>query len=132
MTKNTETEEIVETQAAAGVSLKEGVVLVGVGAAVGAAAALLLAPKKGSELRGDIADATKRGVDATVGKAADLSAQAADLVGTVREKATAAYDAAAGKLTAGTDAVAETAAVAAEIITETPEPAGRRKGSNIV
>lgn len=53
-----------------------------IGAGMGALAALLFAPKAGSELRADIADATRRGVD-----------QARDQARQVGERATEYYQA---------------------------------------
>src|SRR3954467_1861785 len=76
-----------------------------IGGGIGAILALLFAPKSGQELRGDIADATKKGIDrsreaaqqlgdrageyyeATRGRAADLYSQAAEKVGEVAQTA---------------------------------------------
>lgn len=55
------------------------------GGAVGALAALLFAPKSGRELRADIADATRQGVDG-------VRARAADYYETSRERATGFYE----------------------------------------
>lgn len=49
-----------------------------VGALVGAAAALLLAPKSGRELREDLADATRKGVDRARETGSQLSARAGE------------------------------------------------------
>ena len=68
------------------------------GGVVGAVVALLLAPKSGRELRGDIADATRKGVDRTretaqVARARageyyeSASQRAGELAGSVREAA---------------------------------------------
>lgn len=72
------------------------------GGAVGALVALLFAPKAGRELRGDIADVTRKGVDRTRETATQLGTQlgtkageyydaasqkAGDIVGTAREVA---------------------------------------------
>lgn len=68
------------------------------GGVVGAAAALLFAPKSGRELRGDIADATRKGVDSAREGASLARARAGEyyetgrtrageLAGTVREAA---------------------------------------------
>src|SRR5262249_20666997 len=62
-----------------------------IGAGIGATLALLFAPKKGSELRGDIADYTKRGVDAAKQGARRLSERAGGLYETGRERAVDAY-----------------------------------------
>ena len=62
-----------------------------IGAGIGATLALLFAPKKGSELRGDIADYTKRGVDAANQGARRLGERAGELYETGRDRAVDAY-----------------------------------------
>ena len=59
-----------------------------VGAGIGAVVALLFAPKSGRELRGDIADASKRSVEYTRDNARRLGSKASELYETGREKAT--------------------------------------------
>jgi gas vesicle protein len=54
-----------------------------IGGTVGAVVALLLAPKSGRELRGDIADATRKGVDRT----RELSTQVGSRAGEYYEAA---------------------------------------------
>ena len=78
-----------------------------VGGGIGAVLALLFAPKSGSALRGDIADVTRKGYDATLEKANDLKEQSADVIQTVKDKAEAVYDFATGKLAPGSDAVSD-------------------------
>jgi gas vesicle protein len=93
-----------------------------VGGGIGAILALLFAPKSGQELRGDIADATRKGIDrsreaaqqlgdrageyyeATRGRAAELYSQAAERVGEVTQNARDAASRQAGTLTAAIDA----------------------------
>ena len=76
-----------------------------IGGGIGAIIALLFAPKSGHELRGDIADATRKGIDrsreaaqqlgdkageyyeSTRGRAAELYTQAAERVGEVAQTA---------------------------------------------
>jgi len=76
-----------------------------IGGGIGAILALLFAPKSGQELRGDIADATRKGIDrsreaaqqlgdrageyyeATRGRAAELYSQAAERVSDVAQSA---------------------------------------------
>jgi gas vesicle protein len=76
-----------------------------IGGGIGAILALLFAPKSGQELRGDIADATRKGIDrsreaaqqfgdrageyyeATRGRAAELYSQASEKVGEVAQTA---------------------------------------------
>jgi len=91
-----------------------------IGAGIGATLALLFAPKSGRELRGDIADYTRRGVDAAGEGARQLGARASELYdttsgrvqdayGTARERATTAYGAARERVSQGADAVADIA-----------------------
>ena len=57
------------------------------GALIGAVAALLFAPKSGRELREDLADATRKGVDRARETGSQLSARAGELASGVREAA---------------------------------------------
>lgn len=57
------------------------------GGAMGAAVALLFAPKSGRELREDLADATRKGVDRTRETATLARARAGDYAGSLREAA---------------------------------------------
>ena len=93
-----------------------------IGGGIGAVLALLFAPKSGQELRGDIADATKKGIDrsreaaqqlgdrageyyeATRGRAAELYSQAAEKVTDVAQSARDAASRQSGTLTAAIDA----------------------------
>ena len=96
------------------VGLRDGLTYLLIGTGIGAALALLFAPKSGTELRGEIADVTRKGYDATLEKAKDLRTQSNDLIKTVREKADSVYDFAATKLVkaeeAAEDAVSATKA----------------------
>jgi gas vesicle protein len=58
-----------------------------VGAAVGAVMALLFAPKSGRELREDLADATRKGVDRARETGSQLSAKAGEYYDTASERA---------------------------------------------
>ena len=93
-----------------------------IGGGIGAILALLFAPKSGHELRGDIADATRKGIDrsreaaqqlgdrageyyeATRGRAAELYSQAADRVGEVAQTAREAAVRQGGTVAAAIDA----------------------------
>jgi gas vesicle protein len=93
-----------------------------IGGGIGAILALLFAPKSGHELRGDIADATRKGIDrsreaaqqlgdrageyyeATRGRAAEIYSQAAEKVGEVAQSARDAASRQSGTLTAAIDA----------------------------
>lgn len=56
------------------------------GASIGALVALLFAPKSGRELRSDISDATRRGIDYTTESAKSLGEKASHLYTSGREK----------------------------------------------
>jgi gas vesicle protein len=103
-----------------GISAKLTYLLIGGG--IGAILALLFAPKSGQELRGDIADATRKGIDrsreaaqqlgdrageyyeATRGRAAELYSQAAEKVGEVAQNARDAASRQTGTLSAAVEA----------------------------
>ena len=107
-----------QTFRSSSVSLKDGFTYFLIGSGVGAAIALLFAPKSGNELRGEIADVTRRGFDATVEKAKDLRVQSSDVIQTVKDKADAVYDYAATKLAKGEDAVEDAVATSKNAINE--------------
>src|SRR6185503_7773850 len=69
-----------------------------IGAGIGATLALLFAPKKGSELRSDIADYTKKGVDAANEGARRLGERAGEYYETGRAQAVEAYGTAREKV----------------------------------
>jgi gas vesicle protein len=93
-----------------------------IGGGIGAILALLFAPKSGQELRSDIADATRKGVDrsreaaqqlgdrageyyeATRGRAAELYSQAAEKVSEVAQGARDAASRQTGTISAAVDA----------------------------
>jgi len=58
-----------------------------IGGGIGAILALLFAPKSGTELRGDIADVTRKGIDKTREGARYIGDKAGDYYGAVRDKA---------------------------------------------
>jgi gas vesicle protein len=58
-----------------------------VGGGIGAILALLFAPKSGEELRGDIADATRKGIEKSKEAAAQLQDKAGEYYEVSREKA---------------------------------------------
>jgi len=63
-----------------------------VGAGIGAVLALLFAPKSGEELRSDIADATRKGIDRSKEAAQQIGAKAGEYYDTTRQKAGELYD----------------------------------------
>lgn len=81
-----------------------------IGAGIGAVTALLFAPKAGKDLRADIADATRRGVDYTRDTGRELGERATDYYQTGVERAS---DLAAR----GKEAVSEIAELGKEVVT---------------
>jgi gas vesicle protein len=63
-----------------------------VGAGIGAVLALLFAPKSGEELRNDIADVTRKGIDRSKEAAQQLGAKASEVYDATRAKASELYD----------------------------------------
>jgi gas vesicle protein len=68
-----------------------------IGGGIGAILALLFAPKSGEELRGDIADATRKGIEKTKETAAQLQDKAGEYYEVSKEKASELYQNAADK-----------------------------------
>jgi gas vesicle protein len=95
-----------------------------IGAGIGATLALLFAPKSGRELRGDIADYTKRGVDAAGEQARVIGERATEMYGTAASKASAAYGTAAGRVAEVYGTAREKMVAGAETVSEV---AGRQK-----
>jgi gas vesicle protein len=69
-----------------------------IGAGIGATLALLFAPKSGRELRGDIADYTKKGLDAANEGARAIGERAAEVYGTTSGRVAEVYGSASGKV----------------------------------
>ena len=68
-----------------------------IGGGIGAIIALLFAPKSGKELREDIADASRKGLEKGKEAAAQLQERAGEYYETGREKASEFYQTAQGK-----------------------------------
>lgn len=68
-----------------------------IGGGIGAIVALLFAPKSGEELRGDIADATRKGIEKGKETAAQLQERAGEYYEVTRERAGELYGAAQDK-----------------------------------
>jgi gas vesicle protein len=79
-----------------------------IGGGIGAILALLFAPKSGEELRNDIADATRKGIDRSREAATQLGNRAGEYYEATRERATELYGTASEK-------AAEAAASAREV-----------------
>jgi gas vesicle protein len=108
-----------------------------VGAGIGAVLALLFAPKSGEELRNDIADATRKGLDKSKEAAQQLGTKAGEYYETGRAKAGELYDTA--RETAGeyyeatreraTELYDTASTKAGEVVTKTRDVASRQAGS---
>jgi gas vesicle protein len=108
-----------------------------VGAGIGAVLALLFAPKSGEELRSDIADATRKGIDKSKEAAQQLGTKAGEYYEAGVHKAGELYDTA--RETAGEyyDATRERAgelydtasAKAGQVVNKTRDAATRQAGS---
>ena len=81
-----------------------------VGAGIGATLALLFAPKSGRELRGDIVDYTRRGVDAAGEGARAVGGRAGELYDAGRGKVADAYGVARERIGQSAEAVSDVAA----------------------
>lgn len=91
-----------------------------IGGGIGAILALLFAPKSGQELRGDIAEATRKGIDRSREAAQQLGDRAGEYYETTRERASELYSTASEKVgevarTARETAARQTGTVAAAI-----------------
>jgi len=108
-----------------------------VGAGIGAVLALLFAPKSGEELRNDIADATRKGIDRSRETAQQLGAKATEYYDTGRAKVGEYYDSAKETAEEYYEATRERAtelydtatAKAGEVVTKTRDAATRQAGS---
>lgn len=69
-----------------------------IGGGIGAVIALLFAPKSGQELRGDLADATRKGIDRSREAAQQLGDRAGEYYETTRERAAELYSTASEKV----------------------------------
>lgn len=78
-----------------------------IGGGIGAILALLFAPKSGTELRGDIADVTRKGIDRSREAASYIGGKAGDLVGGARDVATQKRGQVSAAIEAGKRAYAE-------------------------
>src|SRR5687768_5111378 len=91
-----------------------------IGGGIGAVIALLFAPKSGQELREDIADATRKGIDRSREAAQQLGERAGEYYETGRERASELYSTASERVgdvarTARDTAARQTGTVAAAI-----------------
>jgi gas vesicle protein len=96
-----------------------------VGAGIGAVLALLFAPKSGEELRSDIADATRKGIDRSKEAAQQMGAKASEYYDSARETAGEYYEATRERATELYDTAT---AKAGEVVSKTRDAATRQAG----
>ena len=80
-----------------------------IGGGIGAILALLFAPKSGQELRTDIADATRKGIDRSREAAQQLGDRAGEYYEATRDRAAELYSQAAEKVTTAAQSAREAA-----------------------
>lgn len=80
-----------------------------IGGGIGAILALLFAPKSGQELRGDIADVTRKGIDRTREAATQIGARAEQYYEVGRDRAAELYSTATEKASELADAARDAA-----------------------
>jgi gas vesicle protein len=97
-----------------------------VGAGIGAVLALLFAPKSGEELRSDIADATRKGIDRSKEAAQQLGTKATEYYETARETAGEYYEATRERAAELYDTAT---AKAGDVVAKTRDAATRQAGS---
>jgi gas vesicle protein len=108
-----------------------------VGAGIGAVLALLFAPKSGEELRNDIADATRKGIDKSREAATQLGTKAGEYYDATKQKAGEYYEGARETAEEYYEATRERAAElydtattkAGEVVTKTRDAAKTQAGS---
>src|SRR5690349_17032722 len=97
-----------------------------VGAGIGAVLALLFAPKSGEELRNDIADATRKGIDKSKEAAQQLGTKATEYYDTTKQKAEEYYEATRER---ASDLYDTATTKAGEVVAKTRDAATRQAGS---
>jgi gas vesicle protein len=97
-----------------------------VGAGIGAVLALLFAPKSGEELRNDIADATRKGIDRSKEAAQQLGAKATEYYDATRQTAGEYYEATRER---AADLYDTATSKAEEVVAKTRDAANRQAGS---
>ena len=104
------------TQYSSNLGIRNGFLYLLVGGGIGAAVALLFAPKSGADLRGDISDLTRKGYEGTLELADNLKSQSADVLQTLKEKKDQVYDFAATKLARAESGVENAIDTAGDVI----------------
>lgn len=94
-----------------------------IGGGIGAVIALLFAPKSGQELRGDIADATRKGIDKSREAAQQLGDRAGEYYEATRDRASEFYSQASER---ASDLYSKTAERVGEVAQTARETASRK------
>jgi gas vesicle protein len=97
-----------------------------IGGGIGAIIALLFAPKSGEELRGDLAEATRKGIDKSREAAQQLGDRAGEYYESTRERAGEFYTQAAGK---ASDIYSQASEKVSEVAQTARETASRQTGT---
>lgn len=97
-----------------------------IGGGIGAVIALLFAPKSGQELRGDLADATRKGIDKSRETAQQLGERAGEYYESTRERAGELYSQAATK---ASDIYSQASEKVGEVAQTARETAARQTGT---
>jgi gas vesicle protein len=92
-----------------------------IGGGIGAVIALLFAPKSGQELRGDLADATRKGIDKSRETAQQLGERAGEYYESTRDRAGELYTQAASK---ASDIYSQASEKASDIYTQASDKVG--------
>lgn len=92
----------------------DGLIYLLIGGGIGAAAALLFAPKSGKELRHDISDIAHKGYDETLELAHQLKEQSNELYRSIKEHGGHVYEFASEKFKYAKEALDETVETAKE------------------
>jgi gas vesicle protein len=111
-------------------SYRTGLGYLAIGGAIGATLALLFAPKPGRQLRGDIADVSRKGMDTAREKARVINEKTGEIAHAVKEKADAVYGFATRKTEEAADLTTDAAASAANAWADNQDAklADREKG----
>lgn len=115
-------DDVRQTENGFGTKVRDGITFLLVGGGIGAILALLFAPKSGNELRSDIADVTRKGLDATKEKADQLKTRSIEAVEKVKHKADEVYgkasEAASETLNTGLNAGREAVSATSEAVSD--------------
>ena len=98
-----------------------------IGGGIGAVIALLFAPKSGQELRGDLADATRKGIDRSREAAQQLGDKAGEYYESTRERAGELYTQASTK---ASDIYSQASERVGEVAQTAREAATRRRSDD--